>query len=79
MVSTATSRQEGTRSVPDCDCSGTIAPNTNLQQIHKQGVTADEVEVAVAHQQLHCFLGDELASEILMNEVYGLDEENCVS
>jgi zinc protease len=52
---------------------------TLIQQIHKQGVTADELEVAkrslTSSYTVSLANPDELASQILMNEVYGLNEE----
>ncbi|WP_250122613.1 pitrilysin family protein [Chroococcidiopsis sp. CCMEE 29] len=50
-----------------------------LQQIHKQGVTQDEVEAAkrslTSSYTVSLANPDDLASRILMNKVYGLDEE----
>ena len=52
---------------------------TLLQEIHKQGFTALEVEVAkrslTSNYTVSLAKPDELASKILMNEVYGLDEQ----
>lgn len=52
---------------------------TLLTQINKQGFTANEVEVAkrslTSNYTVSLANPDELASKILMNEVYGLDEE----
>ena len=52
---------------------------TLLQQIYKQGVTVDEVGVAkrslTSSYTVTLANPDELATRILMNEVYGLDEE----
>ena len=54
-----------------------------LEQIHQKGVTAMEVETAI-HNILSNYTValanvDELARRILMNEVYGLDEEELRS
>jgi len=50
-----------------------------LQQIHKQGVTQDEVEAAkrslTSSYTVSLANPDDLANRILMNKVYGLDEE----
>lgn len=52
---------------------------TLLQQIYKQGVTVDEVGVAkrslTSSYTVTLANPDELATRILMNEVYGLDQE----
>jgi len=49
---------------------------TLLQQIHKQGVTADKVWRSLTSSYTVSLANpDELASKILMNEVYGLNEE----
>ena len=52
---------------------------TLLQQIYKQGVSVDEVGVAkrslTSSYTVSLANPDELANKILMNEVYGLDEE----
>jgi zinc protease len=61
------------------DAQRAIASTRNLlKQLHKQGVTADEVEVAkrslTSSYTVSLANPDELASTIMMNEVYGLDE-----
>jgi len=62
------------------DAQRAIASTRNLlQQIHKQGVTQDEVEAAkrslTSSYTVSLANPDDLASRILMNRVYGLDEE----
>jgi zinc protease len=62
------------------DAQRAIASTRNLlQQIHKQGVTQDEVEAAkrslTSSYTVSLANPDDLASRILMNKVYGLDEE----
>ncbi len=62
------------------DAQRAIASTRNLlQQIHKQGVTQDEVEAAkrslTSSYTVSLANPDDLASTILMNQVYGLDEE----
>jgi zinc protease len=62
------------------DAKAAIASTRNLlQQIHKQGITEEEVQAAKRSLSSIYTVSlanpDELASTILMNEVYGLDEE----
>ena len=62
------------------DAQRAIASTRNLlQQIHKQGVTIAELQAAqrslTSNYTVSLTSPDDLASRILMNEVYGLDEE----
>lgn len=62
------------------DATRAIASTRNLlQQIHKQGLTAAEVQAAkrslISNYTVSLASPDELANRILLNEVYGLNEE----
>jgi zinc protease len=54
-----------------------------LQQIHQQGVTAEEIETAkrnlIGNYVVSLANPEELVNKILMNEVYGLDKEELRS
>ncbi|KAF3888429.1 MULTISPECIES: M16 family metallopeptidase [Nostocales] len=54
-----------------------------LQQIHQQGVTAEEIETAkrnlIGNYTVSLANPEELVNRILMNEVYGLDKEELRS
>ncbi|MUH00653.1 insulinase family protein [Scytonema sp. UIC 10036] len=54
-----------------------------LQQIHQQGVTAEEIETAkrnlIGNYIVSLANPEELVNKILMNEVYGLDKEELRS